>query len=170
MINRLPAAAIGATTVILTLALVLAENYLIAAVAVGLGLIWLLLEVYRKTAFTSLFFVAFIGLAAVGSVNREPSGLMVLGIAADLAAWDLSRFLDRLSGFSGKEIDTGLYRRHLYQLAITVGIGWGLALVPMFIRLPMSFVAFVTLTLLATLMLRQAVLGLQQNGRRRGRP
>lgn len=162
MINRLPAAAIGAATVILALALVLAENYLIAAVAVGLGLIWLLLEVYRKTAFTSLFFVVFIGLAAIGSVNREPSWLMVLGIAADLAAWDLSRFLDRLSGFSGKEIDAGLYRRHLYQLTIALGVGLGLAGLALMIRLPLDFVAFAALTLLAVIALRRSALALQK--------
>ncbi len=162
MMNRVPALAIGAATVILTLALVLAENYLIAAVAVGLGLIWLLLEVYGKTAFTSLVFVVFIGLAATGSVNREPSWLMVLGIAADLAAWDLSRFLDRLKGLTHQEIDAGLYRRHLYQLAITLGVGFGLALLPLMIRLSLDFLAFAVLTLLTVIALRRSIFALQK--------
>ena len=41
---------------------------------------------------------------------------------------------------------------------------------PMFVRLPVSFVAFLVLTLLAIIMFRKAVLGLRRDAQRRGQP
>lgn len=166
MINRLPSAAIGVTTTLFTITFSVIENYALAAACLLLGAIWLLLEYHRKTAFTSLFFVVFIGLAAAGSVNREPSWLMVLGIAADLAAWDLSRFLDRLRNFAAQDVSPELYTKHLYRLAVPLCVGFGLALVPMFIQLPVSFVAFLVLALLAVILFRKAALGLPGEARR----
>jgi hypothetical protein len=69
-----------------------------------------------------------------------------------------------------QEVSPDLYTKHLYQLAIPLCAGFGLAVVPMFVRLPVSFVAFLVLTLLAIIMYRKAVLGLRRDAQRRGQP
>ena len=67
-----------------------------------------------------------------------------------------------------QDVSPDLHRRHLERLAVPLGVGYGLALVPMFIRVPISFVAFLVLTLLAMILFRQAVLGLRGDNKRRG--
>jgi membrane protein implicated in regulation of membrane protease activity len=68
----------------------------------------------------------------------------------------------RLKPFSDRPLAPGLYRKHLTRLAITLGIGYALAVLPMLIRLPLDFVAFAVLTLLAMIALRRSVLALQK--------
>lgn len=105
---------------------------------------------------------AFVGLAVVGGLNHPPSLLILIGVVADLAAWDLSRFLARLKPFTDKPLAPDLYRKHLIRLSITLGVGFSLAVLPLLITLPLDFVAFAGLTLLAMIALRRSILALQK--------
>lgn len=94
-----------------------------------------------------------IGSALLAGLNHEPSPLLLLGVVTDLAAWDLSRFRSRLKPFAGQDVSPDLYQKHLTQLAVP---------------LPLDFVAFLVLTLLAVILFRKAVLGLRGENKRRG--
>jgi hypothetical protein len=162
MIRQTLLVTIAATTVILTGLHLASEN---AAIALGtflLGAVWLFLEIKQRRSFPSWFMALLIGSALLASVNHEPSPLIVLAVVTDLAAWDLSRFLSRLRPFAAQDISPALYQKHLYRLAIPLCAGFGLALVPMLVRLPLGFVAFAVLTLLAVIALRRSILALQK--------
>jgi hypothetical protein len=162
MIKQLLWLMIAVTTLILT-GLHLASDS--AAIAIGsflLGAVWLFLEFKQRRSSPSLFMALLIGSALLATLNHEPSPVILLAVVTDLAAWDLSRFLSRLRPFAAQDISPDLYAKHLYRLGIPLGAGFGLALVPMFIRLPVSFVAFVMLTLLAVIAFRRSILALQK--------
>ena len=168
MIRQTLLVTIAATTVILTGFHLASEN---AAIALGtflLGAVWLFLEFKQRRSFPSWFMALLIGSALLVGVNHEPSPLILLAVVADLAAWDLSRFLGRIRPFAAQDISPDHYQKHLYRLAIPLCAGFGLALVPMFIQLPVSFVAFLVLALLAVIAFRKAVLGLRGNDKQRG--
>jgi hypothetical protein len=162
MIGNILWLTIAATTVILTGLHLASENAAIAFGTFLVGAIWLFLEFKQRRSFPSWFMALLIGSALLAGVNREPSPLIVLAVVADLAAWDLSRFRSRLRPFAAQSISPDLYTKHLYRLAVPLSAGFGLALVPMLVRLPLGFVAFAVLTLLAVIALRRSVLALQK--------
>jgi hypothetical protein len=167
MIKQLLWLMIAVTTLILTGFHLAAENAVLAIGSFLLGAAWLFLEVKQKRSFPSVFMPLFIASALLAALNHESSPLILLAVVTDLAAWDLSRFLSRLRPFAAQDISPDLYTKHLYRLAVPLCAGFGLALVPMFVRLPVSFVAFLVLTLLAVIMFRKAVLGLRGENERR---
>ncbi|HTP10896.1 MAG TPA: hypothetical protein VMP08_21730 [Anaerolineae bacterium] len=160
--------AIAVTTLILTGFHLAAENAVLAIASFLLGAVWLFLEVKPQRSFPMLFMPLFVVSALLAGVNRAPSPLLLLAVVADLAAWNLSRFLIRLKPFAAQDISPDLYQKHLTRLAVPLAVSYGLALVPMFVQLPVSFVAFLVLTLLAVIVFRRAVLGLQNESKRRG--
>lgn len=168
MIRQTLLVTMATATVILTGLHLTSGNATIALGTFLLGAIWLFLEFKQRRTFPSLFMALLIGSALLAGVNHEPSLLIVLAVVAALAAWDLSRFLSRLRLYAAQDISPDLYTKHLYRLAIPLGVGFGLALVPMLVRLPVSFVAFLVLALLTVIMLRKSVLGLRSENKHRG--
>jgi hypothetical protein len=162
MIRQTLLVTIATATVILTGFHLVSENAVIALGTLLLGVAWLFLEFKQRRTLPSLFMALLIGSALLASVNREPSPLIMLAVVAALAAWDLSRFLSRLRLYAAQDISPDLYTKHLYRLAVPLCVGFGLALVPMFVRLPMSFAAFAILTLLAVIAFRRSILALQK--------
>lgn len=168
MIRQTLLLTIAATTVILT-GFHLASGNAVLTIGSGLlGAAWLFLEVKQQRSFPMVFMPLFIASALLAGLNRAPSPLLLLAVVANLAAWDLSRFLSRLRPFAARDISPDLYRKHLSQLAVPLAVGYALALVPMFVQLPVSFVAFLVVTLLAVIVFRRAVLGLRGDSQRRG--
>ncbi len=162
MIRQTLLVTIAATVVILTGFHLASDNAVIALGTFLLGAVWLFLDFKRRRTFPSLFMALLIGSALLATLNHEPSPLILLAVVAALAAWDLSRFLSRLRPYAAQDISPDLYTKHLYRLAVPLCVGFGLALVPMFVRLPVSFVAFAILTLLAVIALRRSVLALHK--------
>jgi hypothetical protein len=170
MIRQTLLVTIATATVILTGLHLASGNAAIALATSLLGAVWLFLEFKQRRTFPSLFMAWLIGSALLAGMNHEPSPLILLAVVTDLAAWDLSRFLSRLRPFAAQDVSPDLYTKHLYRLAVPLCAGFGLALVPMLIRLPVSFVAFLVLTLLAVIMFRKTVLGLRSDAQRRDQP
>jgi hypothetical protein len=76
-----------------------------------------------------------VAMAALGAWQGVPSGWMLAGLTAALAAWDLDHFAERLSGAGVVTQYAELTRAHLRRLAIVGGMGLllsGIALVGRF--------------------------------------
>jgi hypothetical protein len=140
---------------------IVTQAYLIAALAFTCGLVWLLLEITDKSALVAFFFSVFLALAVVETLNNAPFPLMLAGLSADLAAWDLCRFRARLMDGAEGEIEPSLEASHLQKLAAGIGSGFVIAVLFSSVRLSISFVALAALTLLAALGLRWAVLSVR---------
>ncbi len=144
-----------------------AQQDALAVFAVGLGLLWLGLEIRGRNPFTSVFFLAFLVVAIVGSLSDAPSLIILLGLSTDLAAWDLARFQARIAGEIAGGTTVTLEVKHLRRLAATASAGFFIALPPVFIHLSIDFVIFGCVMVLAMIALRQSLLYFR-NGRERG--
>jgi hypothetical protein len=146
------------TTAVFGLVYAVLQQPLLAASIVGLGLIWLGLEVKGENPLAPVFFLSFLALAIVGSLNGASILIILLGLSTDLAAWDLSRFQARIAD----EIESGtaarLEEKHLRKLIITAGAGFFIALPPVFIHLTIGFVVFGLVIVLTMSTLRRSVL------------
>jgi hypothetical protein len=140
---------------------VISQAYLIAALSFLVGLIWLNLEMTEKSAPASIFFLFFLALAIVGTLNNIPVAISLVGLSTDLAAWDLSRFRARITKDMERENESLLESKHLQILAVAIGSGFIIALSCSFIRISISFAALALFTLLAMVGLRNSILNLR---------
>jgi hypothetical protein len=150
-----------ATAVIFSFVSVLSQDILAASVSAVIGLIWLIQEVNGKTTISTAYFVAFVGFAALGSLNHAPVPLLLLGLCTDLAAWDLSRFQQRIRDEETSDEKTFLENNHLQKLAAVTSVGFLIALVPMLMQISVNFVILLLIMLLALIALRQSILSLR---------
>jgi hypothetical protein len=129
----------------------------LALLCIAFGALWLLAHRRRWDAAASLCLLAFIGAAGVG-VNLRGGGIWApLVMVLALAAWDLGRFVARLSGAGASDDTHDLERRHLLRLAVVSGLGLALAWVALVARLKLDLAALLLLGLLAILGLSQLV-------------
>ncbi len=138
------------------------QQYLIATLAVVIGLVWFRLQDDQEQSLPALFFVFFLALALLGTFTETPALVLMLCVCVDLAAWDLSRFQARVSRPGNGEIGLVLEIRHLKRLFVPIGVGLVIAMLPSIIRIPANFVVFSVLILLVMLVLRASVLYLRQ--------
>lgn len=132
-------------------------NYLLAALSFGLGVMWLAADAKIESYMGTLFFLAFVMLAVIASLNEALTPLALLGMCANLAAWDISRFRARLAGETNHDTRAILASRHLRLLAVIICVGFLIALLPLAFRLPLPFVIVVGVVLLALLALQQSI-------------
>lgn len=139
-------------------------EYMLAILAAVLGVMWLAADVKIASQGT-LFFLTFVMLAVVASLNDIPVPLILLALSADLAAWDVARFRARLTGQVEPDILAIMEGRHLRILMITICAGFLVALLPTFVHLSLPFVIVCLLLLLTLLALRQSIRSLRANGK-----
>lgn len=139
------------------------QDYWLAVLAVGLGLGWLVLETKGQRSVGTLFFIAFAALAIAASLRHAAVTAVLLGLSADLAAWDISRFSARIVGETANEAAAFLEMKHLQKLAVTAGAGFFIALLPVFIQISISFIVLLLVILVMIIALRQSMLYLRND-------
>jgi len=130
---------------------------------VFLGALWMMSYWRKWYWFSSLGLLLTITAAAYGVWREFPIVWMILGALGGLLAWDLSDFARRLSYASPMDDTRGMERRHLERLGIVAGLGFGIALLSVFIHVRrLAFEVAVALVLLAALGLTRLVIGLRK--------
>ncbi len=132
-------------------------NYPLAALAFGLGVIWLAADTKSKKRLGTPCFLAYVVLAVIANLNNILIPLTLLGMSVNLAAWDMSRFRSRLVDQNGQVPHPLLEARHLHLLAAVICFGFLIALVPLYFRLTIPFVLVGGVTLLTLLTLQQSM-------------
>jgi hypothetical protein len=153
------------TTVVLTLANLALQEYLIAGLAIVLGSLWLILQIKKKESPNSVFFIFFLGLVILGSLRNVPVLYMLLALSSNLAAWDLSRFQARIINEVESDAKTLLELKHLQKITITVSIGFLVALLPLVVHISTSFITFLCIILAVMLILRRSVFYLRNENK-----
>lgn len=161
MTKRILSGLIVLTMMVFALAYLATQQFPAAVPALAAGLIWLWQENSQQSVPAAPFFLFFLGLSVVGILSQLPVSVMLLGLCASLAAWDISRFRARVAVTGQPEIDPVLEQRHLRRLFTVIGAGLLITLLPVFVQLSISFVAFAVLTLLLLLVLRASVRALR---------
>lgn len=142
-------------------------NYPLAALAWGVGMMWLVADAKIECHLGTLFFLVYVTLAVIAGLSDALVPLTLLGMSANLAAWDLSRFRARLAGQNKQDTHTDLETRHLRLLAVTMSAGFLIALVPLFFRLAIPFAIVFGVALLTFLALQQSMRSLWLDYRQR---
>jgi len=128
-----------------------------------LGIIWLIAHLRKYYWFSSVaLFITLIG-GAIGVWFQFPAIWMLLGALGGLLGWDLSDFARRLSYAAPMDDAQGMERRHLERVGIVAALGFGLALLSLYIRINrLAFEVAIGLVLLAALGLTRLVMGLRR--------
>jgi len=128
-----------------------------------LGIIWLLAHWRKLYWFSSVaLFITLIG-GAIGVWFQFPTIWMLLGALGGLLGWDLSDFARRLGYAAPMDDVQGMEHRHLERVGIVAALGFGLALLSLYIRINrLAFAVAVGLVLLAALGLTRLVMGLRK--------
>ena len=128
-----------------------------------LGIVWLLAQWRKYYWFSSLALFVTLIAAAFGVWIEFPTIWMLLGALGGLLGWDLSDFARRLSYAASTDDTVGMERRHLARVGIVAALGFGLALLSLYIRINrLAFEVAVGLVLLAVLGLTRLVIGLRR--------
>ena len=128
-----------------------------------LGIVWILAH-WRKYYWFSAagLFLTLIG-AAYGVWNQFTTIWMLLGALGGLLGWDLSDFAMRLSYAAPTDDIQGMERRHLERVGVVAALGFGIALLSLYIHIKrLAFEVAVGLVLLAALGLTRLVIGLRK--------
>ena len=146
--KRLIGVCIGVATALLAFGFFGANNWFGATISVVLGGFWLA-GLYRGWAGTAtLGLLGFAGMAALGARSAAAVPLLLTSLVAALVAWDLQRFLWRLSA-SGQVLDQpALTRAHLRWSLVVAAAGLLIGLVAPAIVVPLPFGATLLLSAL----------------------
>ncbi|HET9589634.1 MAG TPA: hypothetical protein VFO91_12685 [Anaerolineales bacterium] len=128
-----------------------------------LGVVWLAAHWRKWHWFSSAALLLMVIAAAYGVWREFPIVWMLLGALGGLLGWDLSDFARRLSYASPMDDTQSMERRHLERVGIVAALGFGIALLSVFIRINrLAFEVAVVLVLLAALGLTRLVIGLRK--------
>jgi hypothetical protein len=122
-----------------------------------LGLLWLL-GYWRGWAWIApVGLIGCTGAAAAGLLLELRADWMVFGLVAALCAWDLHRFVLRLTMMDRIEDERAMTQRHLGRLLAVAGLGLVFAVVALRIEVRLTFLMALLLGLLAVWGLSRAV-------------
>jgi hypothetical protein len=128
-----------------------------------LGGVWLTAHFRKWYWFSSIALLLIVFAAAYGVWREFRTVWMLLGALGGLLGWDLSDFARRLSYASPMDDTRGMERLHLERVGIVAGLGFGLAILSVIIRVErLAFEVAVGLVLLAALGLTRLVIGLRK--------
>ncbi|HXQ37466.1 MAG TPA: hypothetical protein VN843_25875 [Anaerolineales bacterium] len=128
-----------------------------------LGIIWLLAHWRKYYWFSSVALFVTLIAAAFGVWVEFSTMWMLLGALGGLLGWDLSDFARRLSYAASTDDIVGMERRHLARVGIVAALGFGLALLSLYVHINrLAFEVAVGLVLLAVLGLTRLVMGLRR--------
>ena len=128
-----------------------------------LGIVWFLAYWRKYHWFSSLALFIMLIAAAYGVWSGFTTIWMLFGALGGLLGWDLSDFARRLSYAARTDDVQGMERRHLERVGIVAALGFGLALLSLYIHIQrLAFEVAVGLILLAALGLTRLVVGLRK--------
>jgi hypothetical protein len=156
MIRTLTFLAILVAAASAVIGFVLTGGWVLLAVALAAGALWLVDIRRGRHRFASPLLVVFVLLAAVSAGLSGGRVLAPLVVVAALAAWDLDRFAARMAEAVAGNGEQQAERRkletqHLRRLLVVSALGLALAWLAEFVRVPLSFGWAVALGLLAAL-------------------
>lgn len=145
-LRRLALASIAASTAALVLGFVRGKSEILIlplAISTGLALIG---EARHSGWSPTLWFLAQAGLCALG---RSGGLWELISISCALAYWDLSAFCDRMRNAGRIDEPQLLFQRHLLYLLATIGVGLGLGIASVIVRIDGDFAGALLLGIIA---------------------
>jgi hypothetical protein len=139
MIRRLTFLAIALSTLSAVVGFVLSRAFAGALIALLIGSLWVVLELFRKPWIASPSMGLMIIVAMVGASQEYYAIFHALTVVAALSAWDLSRFGRRLILVEDDPSWTGATRAHVRRLLLVNGAGLLMAFLGISVQLGATF-------------------------------
>jgi hypothetical protein len=117
--------------------------------AILVGLAWLLARKYPATWLPFICLLASVCLAVAGQLSGSSPVLMLWGVGAALAAWDLLLLNVSLDHAAFREQTSRHENRHLQALALALGCGLGVASFGRLLHIQLPFLVLLLLVVLA---------------------
>jgi hypothetical protein len=157
MTRKLWYVSLGCATGALLAGYALGDLWVWALPILGFAALWLLGQRSGLKWVPSLGLLLFIGLTAIGLWLTLSAGLMLLGMIATLATWDLESFLQRMEGAERVDHRNDLERRHLRRLLMVEGLGILLTFAALSFNVSFGFGSALLLGLLAMVGLSRTI-------------
>jgi uncharacterized membrane protein len=165
LVRRVLFVSLGLAAGGLALGYALAGHWIWAALAIAVGLSWLLGQWRGWGWVASAGLLAWAALAAIGFWVDLGAGWMLCGMVAALTAWDLDHLVRRIGGLAGDERVRDLQRRHLRRLLLVDGVALSIMAIALGIDVKFSFAVALLLGLLAVLGLSRMIDALNRESR-----
>ena len=157
MINTAGFVSIGVATFGLALACAVYALWVVAAIAIVVGLIWAIGQWYNVAWAAPIGFAVFVVLIAYGVWANVPASWMLGNMIAALAAWDLQIFRNSLQEVERIDAAGGLVRVHLLRVLIVAGLSLLLGALGLSIVLDIGMTWIMLIGILAALGLSQTL-------------
>jgi len=120
-------------------------NWIGTLVVLAIGLLWLSVLRHSNPRVADWGLFLLMAGAVWGGFEQVAWGWLLTGVAAALAAWDLTHYLDHLQAASERQAEDRLVRRHLLRLAgVTLG-GWMLAALTLLVNIHFNYIGALVL-------------------------
>lgn len=156
---------LGAASGLLAAGLAAQERWLLAALAIGLGVGWLAGSWRQWSAANTVGLAGHITLAVAAAMIGVSGSLLLVAVVLALAGWDLHRFSQRVGQAARIEQPARLWQTHLRWLAGGGAAGLGAGFIAQKWQISLGLGWIVLLGLLAAISLNWLVLALRQRGR-----
>lgn len=142
---------IGLCTMLLSITPLFSTWWIFSPVSMAIGTIWFLFELRPVRYVRDVAFVVMTILSALQLISGISSLLFLITALLSLAAWDLSRFCQRLKDTEISETRSKIEKRHMKRLAIVIILGLSIAGLAFTIRLQFNFYILITVAFIELL-------------------
>ena len=160
--KRFALAAIAFTALPLVILGVISEYPLISAFALLLGLVWGLLFFFGKHFANTPAFIGYILIVMIGAFIELNFSILLAVVCFDRAAWNLTKFWNRIQRYEQIENQRQLENHHLKQVFGVLIIGYIFAILPHWIEIELSFFLIFLLSLLAFFLFGKGITALRE--------
>jgi len=161
-IKRFALAAIAFTALPLTILGIISEYPLISAFALLFGLVWGLLFFFEKHFANTLAFIGYIFIVMISAFVELNFAILLAVVCFDLAAWNLTKFWNRIQRYELIENQQQLENHHLKQVFGVLITGYILAIIPHWIEIELSFFLIFLLSLLTFFLFGKGITALHK--------
>lgn len=137
---------------------------IILLLSVIMAAFWCAIVVFGKPDLHLAFFIVFLAMLAIAILDQLPFVWLALLVILDIAAWNLGEFSQHTLRFQHIPNQKRMENLHLKQLAVPLGIGFALAILPTLIRVELPFVVMAVLVIAAVVLVGVGIRGLREEG------
>ncbi|MEE4195083.1 MAG: hypothetical protein V2J07_07785, partial [Anaerolineae bacterium] len=118
---------------------------IILLLSVIMAAFWCAIVVFGKPDLHLAFFIVFLAMLGIAILDQLPFVWLALLVILDIAAWNLGEFSQRALRYKHIPNQKRMENLHMKQLAVPLGIGFALAMLPSLIRVELPFVVMAVL-------------------------
>lgn len=139
-----------------------AQLPIVMLLSILLGAFWCAITIYGNPNLHIVFFIAFLALLSIAIFSQVSFIASVLLVLLDIASWNLGEFSHRALRFDDRPNSKRMENLRFKQLAIPLGIGFVLAILPMIVSVQLPFLVTAILFIAAVVLVGVGIRGVRE--------